>query len=116
MTLRENLADSMAAIRRAQKKSLSEFAEELAISRSSLQDILKGKGNPTLSTVELVADQLELDPLLLLSCSEGKAHVAARLSYLFDWFHQLPDDKQQEFVAAFNTILSMLTDAGDNQV
>ncbi len=116
MTLRENLADSIATIRRTQKKSLSEFAEELAISRSSLQDILKGKGNPTLSTVELVADQLDLDPLLLLSCSEGKARVAARLSDLFDWFRQLPDDKQQEFVAAFNTILSMLTEAGDNQV
>ncbi len=109
MALQKNLAGSLASIRAEQKKSLSEFAEELSISRSSLQDILKGKGNPTLSTVELMAEQLEMDPLLLLSCPESEMRAAVYLSYLLDWFQQLSSEKQQEFAAAASTILAILT-------
>lgn len=109
MALQKNLADIMTAIRAEQKKSLSEFAEELSISRSSLQDILKGKGNPTLSTVELIAEQLGADPLLLLSCPESEMRTTVYLAHLLDWFQQLPSEEQQEFAAAINTILAILT-------
>ncbi len=107
-TLHENLAGNLAAARRLRQKSLSQFAEELAISRSSLQDMLKGEGNPTLSTVELVAGRLGLDPLLLLSCPKGETHAVVYLSCLFDWFHQLPDDEQRKLASAANTILAIL--------
>ena len=108
MALRKNLADSMAAIRTERKKSLSEFAEELSISRSSLQDILKGKSNPTLSTVELIAKQLEVDPLLLLSCSKSEMHATVYLAHLLDWFQQLSIEQQQEFAAAVDTLFAIL--------
>ncbi len=108
MALQKNLADSMAAIRTERKKSLSEFAEELSISRSSLQDILKGKGNPTLSTVELIARQLEVDPLLLLSCSESEMRTTLYLAHLLDWFRQLSLERRQEFSTAVDTLISIL--------
>lgn len=108
--LRKNFSDSLAAIRTERRKSLSEFAEELAISRSSLQDILKGKGNPTLSTVEFISDQLEMDPLMLLSCPESEVRAAVYLAHLLDWFKQLPDDKQREFAAAVSTLLAILVE------
>ncbi len=108
MTLHEILAGNLAAARKLRQKSLSQFAEELAISRSSLQDMLKGEGNPTLSTVELVASRLGLDPLLLLSQSECGACAAFRLLRFFDWFRRLPAERQREFANATETILSTL--------
>ena len=43
---------------RRRNMSVEEFAIFLDIGKTSLQDYLKGEGNPTLHTMELIADKL----------------------------------------------------------
>lgn len=67
MGLRQNLASALNAIKIAQGLSLTEFAEELEISRSHLQVYLKGEGNPTMNTIEHIAERLHVNPITLIS-------------------------------------------------
>ncbi len=94
MNLRENFAVNMKTIFERSNHSLTEFAEELSISRSSLQDILKGKSNPTLATVELIAEKLGVDPLSLLSFSEEEIQAAFSLTQFLDWFFDLSEENR----------------------
>ena len=92
MKLRKNFTVNMKTLFKRSNHSLTEFADELSISRSSLQDILKGKSNPTLATVELIAEKLDVDPLSLLSFSEEEIQVAFSLTQILDWLLELSEE------------------------
>ena len=64
--LKKNLSATVRALRHRRKASLEEFSEELGIGRSTLQDIEAEKSNATLGTVQQIADQLGISPLVLL--------------------------------------------------
>ena len=70
MSLSDNFSNNITALRCAQKSTLTSFAEEIAISRSHLENILKGNCNPTLGTEEQIAERLHIDPVLLLLSAE----------------------------------------------
>lgn len=107
MSLQKNLSDSMTAIHANRRQTLTAFAKELGISRSSLQEILKGNGNPRIDTIEQIASQLKIDPLELLACSEDQLKIMLPLSQFLDAICKLPDDKKQELLSAFNTIVEL---------
>ncbi|MCQ4637161.1 helix-turn-helix domain-containing protein [Anaerovorax odorimutans] len=113
MTLQKNLATIMNAIRDTRDQTLTEFAKELDISRSSLQKILDGKGNPRIDTVEHLARHLDMEPLSLLSCSymEEQLHVAIPLLQIGDEILKLPKDKRLQFVELFHKIMLLLADS-----
>ena len=67
MEIQKNMALVLSALRQENGKSLDEFSQELEISRSTLQEYLSGKGNPSLSTVEHLAEKLGLDASILMS-------------------------------------------------
>ena len=67
MEIQKNMAAVMLAMKEKQGKSLTELSEELEISRSALQEYLAGNGNPTLSTVEHLAEKLGIPPVALVS-------------------------------------------------
>lgn len=66
MGMQENIAVSIRTIMERRKKSLSEFSEELGISRNALYDYIRGRGNPSITTLEHIAEKLELDPSVLV--------------------------------------------------
>lgn len=70
MAICENLGDYLNRIRNNQGLSISQFSTLLGISRSSLQAILNGTGNPRSDTIEHIADRLNLDYRTLLSGQE----------------------------------------------
>lgn len=55
MGMQQNMADLICAIKKQRGKSVMGLSEELEISASTLQDYLKGKGNPTVKMVERLA-------------------------------------------------------------
>lgn len=110
MSLRENFTNTISMIHTNQNKSLTEFADELCISRSSLQEILKGNSNPTLDTVEHIAKQLGFDPLALLSYSKEQLHVMLFLSMFMEQLLTLPDEKKTSLSTALDTILQIVSD------
>jgi len=67
MGLQENIANMLRAKKQLDGQSIDDWSEELGISHSTLQDYLKGSGNPTVKMIEHLADKLAIDPIALVS-------------------------------------------------
>ena len=67
MSIQDNMADMLRAKRKLSGQSIEEWAEELGIAQSTLQEYMKGNGNPTVKMVEHLADNLGIDPIALMS-------------------------------------------------
>lgn len=82
MSLKANLAVQLKRYRKLQNRSIVEFAADLGIAKSTLQDFEAEKGNPTLDTIDLMERNLGVeDGTLLLSArpSASAANEDARL-------------------------------------
>lgn len=60
MDIRENIAATLNEEMKRRNLSIDKFATLLTIAKSSLQKYLKGEGNPSLETLELIAKKLDL--------------------------------------------------------
>lgn len=67
MNLSNNFSRNLSLLRKVHGSTLTEFADEISVSRSYLQNVLNGSCNPTLDTVEHIAKELQIRPDLLLS-------------------------------------------------
>jgi len=67
MGMQENMADMLRAKRALSGQSIEDWSEELGIASSTLQDYLKGAGNPTIKMVENLAQKLDINPIALIS-------------------------------------------------
>ena len=67
MSIQRNIASKIRSALEQSNKTLAEFAEEIGISRSSLQEYLKEDANPRIDTVELLAEKLGYSPVELIS-------------------------------------------------
>lgn len=67
MGLQENIAATIRAVMERKHRSLTEFSEELGISRTALYDYLKARGNPSAATIEHIAEKLEISPAALMT-------------------------------------------------
>ncbi|MBD5153113.1 MAG: helix-turn-helix transcriptional regulator [Oscillibacter sp.] len=65
MNLNEGLAASIRALMKQKHMSLSEFSEEVGVSRSSLHTYTKGEGNPSTGTINHMAQRLGISPAVL---------------------------------------------------
>ncbi|MFQ8602963.1 MAG: helix-turn-helix domain-containing protein [Anaerovoracaceae bacterium] len=110
MTLQRNLSNFMNAIRSSRKQSITEFAEEIGISRSEMQQILKGTCNLRIDTVKYIADKLNVDPLILLfpSYSKSQQEFALLLLNTLNAFSKLPKEKQDEAAKLFHKLILMM--------
>lgn len=71
MEVSENIASVMRMLMEKRGKSLTEFSEELEISRSTLQEYLSGKGNPSAAMLEHIAKKLGVSAAFLISGALG---------------------------------------------
>lgn len=67
MEISKNLSAVLVKFKEERGLSLTEFAEELGISRSALQEYISGEGVPRLSTIVILAQKLGMEPKELLS-------------------------------------------------
>ena len=79
MEMQDMLADRLKQKRALSHASLEEYSKELGISKSALQKYEAGTGNPTLATVQTIADHLHPPVSAQLPCgtSPGAAGAAA---------------------------------------
>lgn len=66
MSMIENMAQTMRLYMEQRNKSTAAFSDELEIARSTLRQYIEGTGNPSLSTVEHIAQKLDVDPVMLI--------------------------------------------------
>ena len=107
MGLMDNMAKFMQKRKKETKQSITEFSEELDVSRSTMQVYLKGRGNPTLEMVELMAAKMGVSPELLLS-GETASSQARQLLETVKTIADLPADKKAEFTEHFLQLVELL--------
>ena len=102
MNIKRNLSETLKVYRSLEQKSLVDFAEELSIGKTTLQDIESCKANPTLDTVQQIADRLHVNPLSLLSdCYDASDLYGADASGFFGsvraFIHRGPEKGSDSF-------------------
>lgn len=109
MGLQQGFTNNVRLYKKQMEMSLTEFSEMLDISRTSAQDYIKGKGNPTLATVEHFAEKLNVDPVRLLS-DDGSLDKNEKLMLMFKNLEpvlNLPPEKRQIFIEHFLEIMKL---------
>lgn len=116
MDIHQNIANFLNAYKRKREISSAEFAEELEISRSVLQDYLACRRNPRADTIEHIAKKLNVSPAALVSgglISQTEYDLIFVLLDTLDAFHDLSPDRQREGIDLFIRLLHLLTNAED---
>lgn len=113
MSLSRNLANNLHAIKASRKLSLTDFAEELCISRSCLQDALKGDHNVHMATIQQMADALGISSAALLQnpYSQNQLSHAVLLLEALASFQRLPQEDRVTAAELFHRLILLL----DNQ-
>ena len=109
MGIQQNMADIMRMIKQQRGKSVMELSEELEISASTLQDYLKGEGNPTVKMVERLAEKLEIDPIALVSgrVDPEKRQIILLLLDTIQEVSELPQLKRVRFAELFLELVQL---------
>ena len=111
MNIKRNLSETLKVYRSLEQKSLVDFAEELSIGKTTLQDIESCKANPTLDTVQQIVDRLHVNPLSLLSdCYDASdLYMAQMLLGSLDRFERLSIEDQKKGVILFDELVRILS-------
>lgn len=114
MRMQQNFTNAVRIYKQQMNLTLTEFSNMLEISRSAAQEYLKGKGNPTLATVEHFAEKLKTDPLSLVSggISPGQYEKLQLLFELSDALVSLAPEDRRRFAGLLNEIM-LLFDNGE---
>lgn len=109
MSLQENLADYIQTLMKRNHKSLTEFSAELGISRNSLYGYSTGRGNPTIATLEYLAEQLGVDPAVLLLGILDQDYRRAALPLLdtLRGISDLDEEKRLRFAELFVELIRL---------
>lgn len=67
MSINENFARMLRRVKQERQLSFSEFADELSIPKSSLENYFNGTGNPRADTLKLLARELNVPLLEIVS-------------------------------------------------
>lgn len=99
MESRQNLSKNLKAYRTLRKQTQLEFAQEIGISKSTLQDIEHGK-SPTLDTVQCISQHLGIPLSILLSDTvpPTQLEIITRMIQGYDWFAQCSKEAQEELL------------------
>lgn len=109
MGLQENMAAFIREIMRRNGKTLTEFSEELGISRNSLYAYCTGGGNPTMTTLEHMAERLNVNPasLILGVFDLEQGRIANLLLDTVQSVSELPEEKRLRFAELFLEIIRL---------
>ena len=96
MNIKRNLSETLKVYRSLEQKSLVDFAEELSIGKTTLQEI---------------ADRLHVNPLSLLSdCYDASdLYMAQMLLGSLDRFERLSIEDQKKGVILFDELVRILS-------
>ena len=75
--LNSSLSASVQLYRKAKRLSAEECAKELGVSKTALLNIERQQANPTLETVDIIAQNMGADPLSLLGDSGASRLVTS---------------------------------------
>lgn len=106
----ENLSAKLKALRALRGKSLEEFSEELQVSKTTLQEIESGKGNPTLVTLQLIAKNLGIPASALLGDTPDTSELLTSQLILsaLSFVQSLPEERRTLVFRLFDQLVVLL--------
>ena len=109
MEISKIMASVIRAFKDESGKTLSEFSEELEISRSTLQEYLSGHGNPNLSTLEHLAKKLGTDVTFLITGSfhDSQFRVLLKLMDILHLLSGLSPCRRKKFAELMLELISL---------
>ena len=93
-----HVGDNLKYLRKLRGATLTQFSQEIGISRSTLQTLEKGS-SPNLSTLEVIAQNLDLPVSALLG--EPEELICLRLIQQFHWLSGWPQDDLKRLCSLF---------------
>lgn len=108
MELKHHLSESLKLLRKERDATLDEFSADIGISRSNLQEIEQGRANATLDTVDIIAQNLGVSALELLSAKPDTPRQIRSLISTVELFALLPAEKQTLAVYHFTALIELL--------
>ena len=117
MKINKNLARNLRTFREISGKSITDFADELGISKSSLQNICSGNCNLRMDTITQIAESLGIDPMALLldSYSTNQFAMARSILGTLDAYLNLPEEERDQAVQLFQQLVMRLDNSDASQ-
>lgn len=111
MELKQNLSNNLRILRATRKASLAEFAEEIGIGKTTLQDIENCRSSSTLDTVDHISANLKIPSAILLSSPDNPETLqnSFLLFRSIEKFCALPRERQIEMINLFDRMVQLLT-------
>lgn len=109
MGMLDNMADMLRALKESRGKTMEDLSEELGIAQSSLQDYLKGAGNPTVKMVEHMAEKLGISPIALVSgkMEPEQYQIVLLMADTVQAVSNLPQPKRLKFAELFLELVQL---------
>jgi len=103
MNLNEGLAASIRAIMKQKHMSLTEFAEEMEISRSTLYAYNRGEGNPSMATINHIVQRLGISPTALTNglTDPDRGEITLLLLDTIQSVAELPEEDRLQMAELF---------------
>ena len=117
MGIQQNMADTIRMIMTLREKTLEEFAEDLEISRSTLQEYIKARGNPTALMIEHLAKKLDIDPAVLMTglLDLDRREIVLLLLNAIQAVSELPEVKRIRFAELFLEMVHLWNSEGQKK-
>ena len=114
ISIQENLAASIRFMMEVRRQSLTEISEKAEISRSMMQEYVKARGNPSLATIEHLAEKLDVDPAALLTGMLGMEQTECALPLLgvIQQVAELDQEQRIRFAELFLEMVQILSKNG----
>lgn len=110
MNLNEIIGKNLKELRIRKNLSQEELAKEIGISSSNLREIEYGSGNPTILTIERIAEGLNITTSVLVSSDMDARDVLIRESIFsnLSFIRKLPQERQTLIIRIFEQLVLLL--------
>ena len=111
MSLNEGLAATIRTVMKQKRMTLTEFSEELGISRAALHDYIRAKGNPSAATIEHIARQMGVSTAALFAGTEEQREIVLLLLDTIQEIAELPEEKRLQMAEHFLAMVKLWSGA-----
>jgi len=108
--IQKNIAQALRRSMESRQKTLTEFSEELNISKTAVRQYLHGTANPRADTLTMLADSLGITPAELITGEPPGWSKAALLLHAAQEIGPLPPEQQREAVRLFLALVAVFSE------
>ena len=110
MAIKENLARTLRRIKTERQLSCREFADELAIPKSSLESYINGTGNPRADTLEMLAGELNVPLAEIVSGPVSGREQAEMIIRTVKELSSLSPEKRERGLQLFCELMALFSE------